>query len=123
LGVGPWLTLADEDREAELLADLTGAIRADRGFWAEFNAYVDRLRVEYGICDRDKDGFIFFKEHSRNASLGATMEKVAALWAQLENEGYTEGAIEALGRAGYQAWKNSVGDIAVLPPEGSLPTS
>ncbi|WP_319525476.1 hypothetical protein [uncultured Desulfosarcina sp.] len=123
LGVGPWLTLADDDREAELLADLTGAIRADRSFWTEFNAYVDRLRAEYGICDRDKDGFIFFTEYFRNASPGATKEKVAALWAQLENEGYTDGAIEALGRAGYQAWKNPVGDIAVLPPEGSLPAS
>lgn len=122
LGVGPWLTLADEDREAELLADLTGAIRADQSFWAEFNAHVDKLRADYGICDRDKDGFIFFTEHSSNASLGATMEKVAALWSQLEDEGYADGAIEALDRAGYQAWKNPVGDIAVLPPEESLPT-
>ena len=120
LGVGPWLTLSDEDREAELLADLTGAIRANRRFWAEFNPYVDMLRSKYGICDRDDSGFIHFTQDSRNASPGAIMEKVSALWAQLEEEGYADGAIEALGRAGYQAWKNPVGDIAVFPPEGSL---
>ena len=50
------------------------------------------------------------------------VEKTAALWHQLDTEGYTDGAVEALGRAGYQAWKNPVGDIAVLPPEGSLPS-
>ena len=121
LGVGPWLTLADEDREAELLADLTGAIRADRSFWAEFNPYVDMLRSRYGICDRDDSGFIHFTKDSRNAPPGAVMEKASALWTQLEAEGYTDGAIEALGRAGYQAWKNQVGDITVIPPDGSLP--
>ena len=49
------------------------------------------------------------------------MEKTSALWSQLEDEGYTDGAVDALERAGYQAWENAVGDIAVLPPEGSLP--
>lgn len=121
LGIGPWLTLADEDREAQLLADLTSAIRADRSFWADFNPYVEKLRAEYGICDRHKDGFIFFTEHSRNALPSAITERVSDLWTRLDDEGYTDGAIEALGRAGYQAWKNPVGDIAVLPPKGSLP--
>jgi hypothetical protein len=120
LGVGPWLTLADDDREAELLADLTGAIRADRRFWADFNPYVDLLRAKYGICNRDDGGFISFTEDFRNASFGETMERVSALWSQLADEGYTDGAIEALGRAGYHAWKNPVGDIAVSPPDGSL---
>lgn len=45
----------------------------------------------------------------------------AALWRQLETEGYTDGAVDALRRAGYQAWKNQVGDIAVAPPKGALP--
>jgi hypothetical protein len=121
LGVGPWLTLADEDREAELLADVTGAIRADRHFWPEFNPYVDELRTKYGICRRDSDGFIHFTEEARTASPSVIMEKTSALWSQLEEEGYTDGAVDALERAGYQAWKNAVGDIAVLPPEGSLP--
>ena len=120
LGVGPWLTLADHDREAELLADLTAAIRADRRFWVEFNHYVDMLRSKKGICDRDDSGFINFTQDSSKVPPGTIMEKVSALWAQLEVEGYTDGAIEALGRAGYQAWKNPVGDIAVFPPDGSL---
>jgi hypothetical protein len=123
LGIGPWLTLADEDREAELLADLTNAIRSDRRFWTEFSPYVDELRAKYGICKHDDDGFIRFTKDAHNAPLARIMEKVSALWSQLADEGYTDGAIEALGRAGYQAWKNPVGDVAVLPPDGSLPTA
>lgn len=120
LGIGPWLTLADQDREAELLADLTGAIRADRRFWAEFNPYVDMLRTKYGICERGNDGFFNFMEDAGKASPMVMVEKASALWNQIEDEGYTDRAIEALRRAGYHAWKNPVGDIAVLPPEGSL---
>jgi hypothetical protein len=120
LGIGPWVTIKDEDEDAELLADLTGAIRTDQRFWADFNPYVDVLREKYGICRRGHDGFIHFTEEVRTGPPHVIMEKTAALWHQLEGEGYTDGAVEALGRAGYQAWKNQVGDIAVLPPQGSL---
>jgi hypothetical protein len=122
LGIGPWVTIKEEDEDAELLADLTGAIRADKRFWTDFNPYVDELREKFGICGRGADGFIHFTEEARTAPPNIIAEKTAALWHQLEKEGYTDGAIEALGRAGYQAWKNKVGDIAVLPPQGSLPT-
>jgi hypothetical protein len=36
----------------------------------------------------------------------------------MDEEGYLDGAADALGRAGYEAWKNPVGDIAVRPPAG-----
>jgi hypothetical protein len=36
-------------------------------------------------------------------------------------DGYTDGAVKALSLAGYQAWRNPMGDIAVLPLNGSLP--
>ncbi len=49
------------------------------------------------------------------------MNKFAVLWQQLDKEGYTDGTLEVLGRTGYEAWKNPVGDIAVRPPANSLP--
>ncbi|MCB2169608.1 MAG: hypothetical protein KQI78_18270 [Deltaproteobacteria bacterium] len=122
LGTGPWVTLAEEDQEAELLADLTGAIRADRKFWNNFNTHVDTLQAKYGICTRGDDGFPQFTEGAQNAPPHALLEKTTALWHEVDAAGYTDGAIEALGRAGFTAWKNPVGDIAVHPPEGSLPT-
>ena len=121
LGIGPWLTITDKDEEAELLADLTGAIRNDRIFWAEFNPYVDKLQEEYGICKRGDDGFNHFTTETQNAPPYVLLKKTTALWQQVEAAGYTDGAVDALNRAGYKAWKNPVGDIAVLPPKGSLP--
>lgn len=121
LGIGPWLTIQEEDEEAELLADLTGAIRADRIFWPEFNQYVDALQQEHGICRRADDGFNHFTEETNTAPPNVILKKTTALWHQVDAAGFTDGAVAALGRAGYNAWKNPVGDIAVLPPEGLLP--
>jgi len=118
--IGPWFTLVDHDREAELLADLTGVIRADRNFWTGFNPYVNMLRTKYGICERGDDGFFSFLEVARTAPPKVIVEEASALWNQLENEGYTDRAIEALCCTGDRAWKNPVGDIAVIPPEGPL---
>lgn len=120
LGIGPWLTLTAEDQEAELLADLTRAIRADKTFWPEFNRRVDTLQAESGICRRGDDGYHHFSKESLTASPLEIMKKTAEIWHQLDRAGYTDRAVEALCRAGYSAWKNAVGDIAVLPPEGSL---
>jgi hypothetical protein len=120
LGVAPWLTIQEGDEEAELLADLTGAVRADRIFWPEFNRYVDALQEQHGICRRSDDGFNHFTRAVETAPPHVLLEKTTALWHQLETAGYTDGAVEALCRAGYQAWKNPVGHIAVLPPKGSL---
>ena len=120
LGIGPWLTLADEDREAELLADLTGVLRSDRRFWPDFSSYVDGMREKVGLCRRGRDGFICFTEEIRTGPPQAMMEKTTLIWNQVEKAGYTDGAVEALKRAGHDAWKNAVNDIAVRPPDGSL---
>ena len=123
LGIGPWLTLADGDGEAGLLADLTAAIRRDHIFWSDFSDRPDALRARYDICRRDEHGFIRFTEETRSTAALFLQKKTAAVWAQLVAEGYTEGAVAALDRAGCTAWKNAVGDIAVLPPEGVLPAA
>lgn len=121
LGIGPWLTIRDKDEEAELLADLTGAIRSDKAFWAQFNHRVDTLQEKHGICSRGDDGFHHFMDETQTALSNGVMEKTRQLWHELELTGYTDGVVEALNRAGYKAWKNPVGDIAVFPPKGSLP--
>ncbi len=122
LGIGPWLTLVEDDGEAALLADLTGAIRADRIFWSDFTRRVDALRAQLRIGTRDPDGFLQFTEEARSAPPLVVAEKTTALWQQIAMEGYVEGAVAALDRADYKAWINAVGDIAVRPPAQSLDT-
>jgi len=123
VGIGPWLALSDNEEEVELLADLTGAIRADPIFWPEFKKQVDTLQGKYGISRRGKDGFNHFSQEILTAPPGVIMKKSSELWHDLETAGYTDDAVDALSRAGYTAWKNPVGDISVLPPDGSLPRS
>ncbi len=115
----PWFTIHENDPEAMLLAKLTGALRAKGSFWADFGNRVDTLLKHQGICRRGSDEFLHFPE--KDMSPGEYLEKNAGLWRQMVTEGYLERAVDILGQAGYDAWKNSVGDIAVRPPKNSLP--
>ena len=120
LGIGPWMTIADNDREAELLADLSAAIRSDNDFWPQFNRRVDILREKTGLCVRDDKGFLCFTNEGKTAHPFTVMSKMKELWQMMDGEGCTDGAVKALSKAGFTAWKNHVGDVAVLPPEGLL---
>jgi hypothetical protein len=91
-------------------------------FWSDFSRRVDALQAQFGIGTRDPDGFLRFSDEARTAPPLVVAEKTKALWEQMAEEGYAEGAAAALGRAGYEAWINAVGDIAVRPPEQSLDT-
>ncbi len=102
-----------------LLAELAGTIRDDRSFWPEFSCRIDELLREHEICKRGSDGFLHFQRE--NMSPGEYLELNAVLWRQIEDEGYLDGVLSVLERAGYDAWKNSAGDIAVRPNANSLP--
>ena len=110
----PWFTVHENDPEATLLAELTGAIRSDRDFWTDFSSRMDALLQRHDVCERRSDGFLhFYREDMPPAEY---LEKNAVLWGQMESEGYLDGTVAMLEQAGYEAWKNPVGDIAVRPP-------
>ncbi len=115
----PWFTIHKNDPEAVLLAELSGIIRADRFFWPGFSSRMDELLLSQGICRRGADGFLHFPEEDMAPT--EYLKRNAILWEQVEEEGYTDGAVDILGRAGYDAWKNPAGDIAVRPPANCLP--
>lgn len=115
MGVAPWYTLHPDDGEAAFLADLTAVLRADEIFWPPFNRRVDALLDHHGVCQRGADGFLHFSERPRPLSPEKMILKMVALWQQVEEEQYAQRAAEALARAGWQAWINSAGDIAVKP--------
>jgi len=119
IGVAPWYTIQEDDPEAKLLANLTGTIRTDEKFWPTFNRRVDDLLDHYAVCRRKNNGFLDFSKMMLPPE--KLIRKMTALWNQIETEGYTAGAVDALSRAGYQAWTNSVGDIAVKPSIDALP--
>jgi hypothetical protein len=114
----PWFTVHDNDPEGMLLAELAGAIRADRSYWTALSHRIDTLLHHHDICHRDFDGFLNF--HQEEIPLREYMGKNATIWQQISAEGFPGGAVDVLAQAGYKAWKNPVGDIAVEPHPGTL---
>jgi SAM-dependent methyltransferase len=112
-GVMPWFTIHDEDPEAMLLADLIGALRADADFWPVFDRRIDALLAEKDICRRGDHGYLVFPENMPPVS--DLMVRANAMWQQAIDEGYRERAVAALQRAGWKAWVNAAGDIAIQP--------
>jgi hypothetical protein len=72
----------------------------------------------YGLFQRHSNGFLYALEGEQPATDFA--QRTSRLWRQVEAEGFTDGAVDALNRAGYAAWKNPVGDIAIRPDLRSL---
>jgi hypothetical protein len=114
----PWFTMHENDPESMLLADLAGTIRSDPQFWPSFSGRLDELLKTQEICFRGPDGFL----HPLTEEMPLTeyFQKNAAIWQQLVEDGCPARTVETLERAGYKAWLNAVGDIAVEPPEGAL---
>ena len=114
LGIMPYFTIHDGDREAALLADLLGTIRADESYWPALNSRVDTLLAQKDISRRGSDGYLHPPPEEMPAD--EIRGRMAALWQQLLSEGFLKGALSALERAGWEAWENAAGDIAVRPP-------
>jgi len=109
----PWFTIHEDDPEATLLAQLTGAIRSDNHFWTDFSNRIDELMQHHGACERGSDGFLHFPDEE--ISPREYFKKHATLWRQLEEEGYLGDVVDILKRIGYDARINSVGDVAIRP--------
>ncbi len=113
MNVMPWYTLHEDDPEAMMLAEVIRDVRADGPFWRVFTRRLDELMAQYGLFLRDANGFFHAPEDEEPAPDFA--ERAARLWRQIDSEGFADGAVNALNRAGYVAWKNPVGDIAFRP--------
>ena len=109
LAIVPWYTLHDDDREIEMLGTLVAALRGDRQFIDRFTSRSDALRGAAGLCPRGPDGYY----------LTTLPEPPAELWnhaASLSGQLATEFGDEAAGvlrRAGWRAYVNPVGHVAV----------
>ena len=114
----PFFTIHDNDPEAILLADLSRALRSNRQFWTDLSNRMDELLRHYDICERGSDGFLhFFYEEMPPSEY---FEKNAGFWQKIATEGFHKRAVGVLERAGYDAWENPVGDIAIRPPAARL---
>ena len=113
-GFVTWFSLHDDEYETETLAHLCGVIRSDTSFSRDFDAAFDELLLEFKIAGRDEEGYLtnFFLE----ADPAELDNRLAQLLEVLDQRGFVTRAADVLRSAGYEAWRNCVGHIAVHPP-------
>lgn len=115
----PFFSIHEQDPEARLLADLAGALRKSASFGPDFSSRLDALMGEHGLCRRGTDGFLAFPE--TEFSPAEFLGKAARIWQEVAAGGFPDRAVSALEEAGYDAWVNRVGDIAVRPSAQHTP--
>lgn len=108
-----WFALHDDDFETATLAELIGTIRADDGFRGDFDARMDDVLASTGYTARLDKGYLGGADEGVDtASFDTISETVGEA---LEADGYAQRAADVLTTAGYEAWVNCVGHIAVNP--------
>ena len=111
--VMPWFSLHNDEKETFALARLMGVLRSDEAFRLDYDSRVDELLAESRMLVRQEDGY-----------LGAPPDPLPfsewqpvflAMQNKLQQEGFVDRAVSVLKRAGYHAWINPVGHVAVDP--------
>ncbi len=109
----PWFCLHNDEKETFVLARLLGILRADEAFRLDYDCRVDELLAENRILVRQVDGFLAAPPEQLPAS--EWMPVYIAMRNKLQQEGFPGRAVSVLKRAGYHAWINPVGHVAVDP--------
>ena len=118
--VNPWYAQHEDDREVGLLMDLIRVVRSDAEFIARLMARSDALRAEYGIAPRQADGY--YGESDPSLLAWELSDRAALIGERLAEEGYSERAAAILRAAGYDAWCNEIGHVAVGCEAGPMRT-
>ncbi|MGH3984000.1 MAG: hypothetical protein ACRDST_15295 [Pseudonocardiaceae bacterium] len=113
LASAPWYGLHDDDVENLCNAEAVGIIRRDEGFRRRFDERLDTLLAQAGICSRGADGYLGGADDG--TPLVNLNEYSPVLVEQLDSEGFVDEAVTVLRRTGREAWRNSVGHIAMHP--------
>ena len=108
-----WLTIQEDNAMNLRLARLIRRIRSDAEFREAYDARLDQLLKETGLLTRDADGCL--ATPPQPLPFEKMTQALTTLPAQLDREGFTLRAAEALSRQGIRAWRNEVGHLAVDP--------
>ena len=109
-----WFVLHDDDHEMNALTELVGVIRSNDEFRRAFDGRMDELLLPTGFTARRDNGYLGFLDDTVEADPIGAAETVGR---KLEEEGFAQEAAGLLRAAGYDAWVNCTGHVAV-DPEG-----
>jgi hypothetical protein len=105
-----WYALHDGERETWRLAELIGVLRSDREFLRDYDERLDVLLADSKLSARDSNGCLI--DHPEASEPAKRLPEYIAIAETMEAE-FTERAVSALQRTGLNAWRNSVGHVAV----------
>jgi hypothetical protein len=112
-GIVTLFCLHDQEKETFELGKLVVVLNSDEEFRAGYDLRLDELLAEKKILIRQPDGFLAPPPDPIDSR--AWMAAHVAIHRQLSEEGFVDRAVSVLKRAGYHAWKNPVGHLAVEP--------
>jgi hypothetical protein len=110
IGVATYYTLHADEREANMVAELCAALRADAGFSAAFVDVNDRLRAKHGLCPRLPDGYFSDALPAENT---AVMWHIAGDYSVELDAALADEACGVLARRGHNVRVNEIGHVAV----------
>ena len=114
----PWYSFYDDEYDTCLLAQLVGRLRSDTAFRQDFDTRLDQLLLEHDLFRRDDAGYL---RYTRESATPEVMQLGVEIGEQLDRDGFAERAVAVLQQAGYTAWRNCVGHVAIDPTGIDVP--
>jgi hypothetical protein len=109
----PWFCLHEGEHETWALARLVRILRSDPEFRSDYGTRMDGLLEEKRMLVRQGDGYLGFL--AEPLSVSEWEREYEKILLQLEREGFVDRAVSVLNRAGFRAWCNAAGHVAVDP--------
>ncbi len=113
LGGVSWAAFHKDEPEITLLMNSVRILRNHPDFRRDFDARYDELLVKHQLYCRDDDGYLVSLDTNLTPKERETRR--AEVGEQLVREGFVYRAAKVLKDAGYEAWSNCVGHVAVTP--------
>ena len=108
-----WFSMHDGEEDLERLVDAVRLLRADASLAREFDAAYDSLLLEAGLGQRRPDGYL--SGPPADISPDRIESGLEAISQGLDRLGFVDRTVATLKRAGWNAWRNCVGHVAVAP--------
>ena len=109
----PFFAFYDDDVETELQLELVRVLRADDDFMALLNKRFDTAQAELDLCPRGADGHLGGIDETMAFK---DMEEALVSFQKMANsDELNDAARKVLEAAGYDVWRNEVGDTSITP--------
>ncbi len=109
----PFFAFYDDDVETELQLELIRVLRADDDFMVLLDKRFDEAQAKLDLCPRGDDGRLGGIDE--DMAFKDMEEALVSLQEMANSDELHDGAHKVLEAAGYEVWRNEVGDTSITP--------